>query len=794
MTISSTSRVAGPFTGTGAAAVLPFTFAAVDAASVRVVKADETALTAETDFTVTLNSDQSANPGGSVAVVAAAYTGGTSFYVTTETPMTQGRPFATQEGLNLKSVEAALDKLTIQQQEQAAKQTRALQLPIGEAPAVLPSAASRAGKVLGFGAGGAVLPVNPGGADNALRDDLATGNGSLTALEGGISLRDLDQALRLGTIHASLYSTLPTALAAWATNGGRLLMNRDWLDQLTADLFVNLSGDKVYFLDCDRQRTVRFTNSTHATFGIRLYASGPATLIVSPNLTVDGNFKTTMPFWVNFEALTNPAHGRNAQIGGTYKNARKPAPAGGISVVGLKIDGGFAHLRVHDFDISNVNRAAGSGDPGSQGSIGLGLSVWPKSVTIRDFRIDTVDCEDAAGSAGRFDMDGINLFNRALEFGVPNPEPDVIERFSIINAGGRAIKRFSPHGGGVTEKGTVIRNIHGTTSGSTDIDHQDGDGTIQDIVYRYSGNANAAPTTPFNFGTSHARAAGHEFKPAVAERITIHDSTGVAKFQICGTSYAAGGTPRRQFRFENITDHGTAQLWSRPSALGSYGEVTVHMEQIDVNLTSCLWQTDDTMANMRVFARSFTNRGATIPYARTLTSGAEMQFNWGYAHGENIRGVWRDTGVERQNGAYRCGFSGPGGGVESGPPPFGAWRRLSGRVDPGVVTIAAGAVFEGPGSGLLDAGLGVNNGGNYTWRIEFPERGGFAEGWTTCNNATLNIITGATGTSDPVTFLNTGAPGTSSTIEVYKNGVSGGLYVRNGLGGPIHIRIVLNPS
>jgi hypothetical protein len=791
MTISSTSRVAGPFTGTGAAAVLPFTFAAVDAASVKVYREDGALLTLTTDYTVTLNSDQTASPGGSVSVLAAAYASGFDFFVTTETARTQGRPFATQEGLNLKSVEAALDKLTIVQQEHDVSLDRAVQFPVGETALTLPAASAREGKVLGFGVGGVPVMQNPGGADSSLRSDLVTpGTGPyIISLRDGKSLDDIDQALRVGTIYASLYSTLAAALAAWGAAGGRLLLNRDYLDQLTGENQVNVGGDKVYFLDVDRARGIRYTGADAQYGVIRLLATGPATVIVSPDLTIDGNYKARMPLWCQWELITNPADFRDARIGGTYKNARMLS--GNQSAIGLKIDGGFNKLRVEDCNIYDVGRAVGTGTTGSQGSVGIAITTNARAVDVNRFHIEKVDSDEASGSSARADMDGLLIFNRGDTIALDRMEPTNVSNGSMIDCAGRGLKRFAPHSGGVTRDITVRRSVHPGPSGAVDIDHQDGDGVIENCSIQLSGNANGTAGSAMNFGTGVARGAAYPFKPAIARNVTIYDSTGAPKFQICGMAYAAGGTPRRQFRFENIVDHGTAQLWSRPSQLGNYGEVTVQMEQIDVNLTSCLFQTDDSMANMRVYARNFTNRGSIVPYAKNL-SGAELQFNWGYAHGENIKGVWRDTGVERSNGAYHCGFSGPGGGVEA-PLPSGGWQRLSGQVDTGRVEIAAGATSIGPVTGLLDIGAGVNNGGNYRFLVEFPDRGGFIEGWTTCNNATLNIITAATGVSDTVTVLNTGAAGSSSDIELFKNGVSGGLSIRNGRGAAIYVRRVLNP-
>ena len=74
MTISSTIRKAGPFIGNGSASSFPFTYKVFQASDLEVVRLDtstniETVLTLTTNYTVTLNTDQNSNPGGTVVLV-----------------------------------------------------------------------------------------------------------------------------------------------------------------------------------------------------------------------------------------------------------------------------------------------------------------------------------------------------------------------------------------------------------------------------------------------------------------------------------------------------------------------------------------------------------------------------------------------------------------------------------------------------------------------------------------------------------------------------------------------------
>ena len=75
MTIASSTRKAGPFTGDDASTVFAFSFKVFSASDLYVVKAvaatgAETVLTLTTDYTVSLNADQNNSPGGTVTLTS----------------------------------------------------------------------------------------------------------------------------------------------------------------------------------------------------------------------------------------------------------------------------------------------------------------------------------------------------------------------------------------------------------------------------------------------------------------------------------------------------------------------------------------------------------------------------------------------------------------------------------------------------------------------------------------------------------------------------------------------------
>ena len=108
MTISSTTRKAGPFTGTGSTGPYSFTFKVFQASDLLVVKLDvatnvETTLTLTTDYTVSLNADQNSNPGGSVTLVSALAVG-KKMVISSQVPYLQQTDLTTKAAFILKSL------------------------------------------------------------------------------------------------------------------------------------------------------------------------------------------------------------------------------------------------------------------------------------------------------------------------------------------------------------------------------------------------------------------------------------------------------------------------------------------------------------------------------------------------------------------------------------------------------------------------------------------------------------------------------------------------------------------
>lgn len=185
MTIASQTRTAGPFTGTGLLVTYPFAFKIFAGSDLLIQQTDAvgnvTNWTLGANFSVVLNSDQSVSPGGTVTPFVALPTGYTLNF-TSAVALTQPASLTNSGGFFPKTIEDALDRLTILIQQALGFIGGALRVPEIGGVTTLPSAAARANTVLAFDSNGnpiASVPVS--GTSAALAILLA---GSALATQG----------------------------------------------------------------------------------------------------------------------------------------------------------------------------------------------------------------------------------------------------------------------------------------------------------------------------------------------------------------------------------------------------------------------------------------------------------------------------------------------------------------------------------------------------------------------------------------------------------------------------------
>jgi len=134
MTISSTTRKVGPTPGNGVAVAYPFAFKVFAASDLLVVLAvtatgAETVLALTTDYTVALNADQNASPGGTVTMVVAP-TALQTLTLTSAVPVTQGTHLVNGGNFLANNLEDVADRSTIQIQQIAEPPAAQRRLPV----------------------------------------------------------------------------------------------------------------------------------------------------------------------------------------------------------------------------------------------------------------------------------------------------------------------------------------------------------------------------------------------------------------------------------------------------------------------------------------------------------------------------------------------------------------------------------------------------------------------------------------------------------------------------------------
>lgn len=257
MTISSQARTAGPFACNGSTTVFPFAFKVFSASDVAVVFRDdasgvETTLVLTIDYTVSLNADQDANPGGSISTLV-AFAAGSTLTLTSKVPYLQPTDLTNQGGFYPKVITAALDRLTIFAQQILNITNRALRFPIsdGNLDGTLPSKEQRKGKMLAFDETSGLPIVGPDVSDiRSVADyanDVAQFNATYqgpkaadpTARNDGSPLQQGDMYYNTTVDHLRTYTG-----SRWSeANAGSVIVQQFTGDGTTASFQLNTTPD-----------------------------------------------------------------------------------------------------------------------------------------------------------------------------------------------------------------------------------------------------------------------------------------------------------------------------------------------------------------------------------------------------------------------------------------------------------------------------------------------------------------------------------------------------------------------
>lgn len=172
MTVPATTRRAGPFNGNGVTTSFPFTFKVFTTADLAVSKTSATGITTAlvlgSDYSVTLNPDQDAAPGGSITypLSGSPLATGESLVAVGALPYDQTTSFPAGGSYRASTHENAFDRTVFQIQQLAEENARTIKLPpeFGDVDAMLP--VPEAGQVIAWGDDGQSL-VNLSPADIA---------------------------------------------------------------------------------------------------------------------------------------------------------------------------------------------------------------------------------------------------------------------------------------------------------------------------------------------------------------------------------------------------------------------------------------------------------------------------------------------------------------------------------------------------------------------------------------------------------------------------------------------------
>jgi hypothetical protein len=135
MSIASSTSKSGPYACNGVTVAFAVGFACSAATDLQVVRTDsnglDTPLVYVTDYSVVLNADQVASPGGTVTLAVAPATG-YKVTILRNMALTQGTQLPNQGGWYPKVVENAFDKLTMIVQQLSEKVARSVQVGVTE--------------------------------------------------------------------------------------------------------------------------------------------------------------------------------------------------------------------------------------------------------------------------------------------------------------------------------------------------------------------------------------------------------------------------------------------------------------------------------------------------------------------------------------------------------------------------------------------------------------------------------------------------------------------------------------
>jgi hypothetical protein len=485
MTISSTTRIAGPFlSGTA----LPFTFKVFAAADLEVVRLNtstgvETSLVLGSDYTVALNGNQNTNPGGTVNLTVAASATST-VTITSDIANLQPTDLTNQGGFYPEVITDALDRATIQIQQMAGDVSRSIKAPIsdGSPDMELPAASVRANTFLAFDANGkpTIIPSagsgSPVGSTSASLVSYDQGGTGAAIRSVQARLRECTYASDFGAIGDGVADDTAALKAAfdYAIPLARPVVLRGTY-RITGPLqtaVTRTSGELHIICDGDVKINVDAA-STAFTYVMFIQRSTVTSVsITGGSLAVDCANKAAYAFYLRH---LDTVEGGTCSIDLPTTILNVKQNTAGANAAGVSVFGEFRRIDLNDITVIGVERV------GAGVCRGIEVGLFQGEVTIRRPYIKNVLCPPSSLQ----DADGIATGGKAGA----DPLNDarlgrvVIESPTFIDCQGRSYKSqcsndtiISPY--------VFRKNVVTITSGY-DFDFQFGGGTVINPVFEY---------------------------------------------------------------------------------------------------------------------------------------------------------------------------------------------------------------------------------------------------------------------------------------------------------------------
>jgi len=365
MTVSSTTRKAGPFTGDGIVDTFPFTFKVFTDADVLVVSADadgvETTLVIDTDYTVTLNPEQDVSPGGDVVMVA-PLTDGYTIIVTSSVNETQLTEITSSGAFSPHVINQALDKLVILTQQASEKIERSIKAPITSTTnpddliaSVISSASTATAAAVATAADRAQTGLDVIAA-SAIADEAAA-SADVATTQAGMAIAAVriytTTSAGIAATTTSQYFYIPSATSAgfvdlYLNSTGTAVYQKTY----PSDVQVNINTGAITVLQTRSSNLWPYKNyegSLQATL------EGSAAMFILPARDASGNlynlFALLSDGSIESIALSNYVDGKLTSINSRivelapYKN---PSGASNAYLDGTTIDGGHLAMRGAD--------------------------------------------------------------------------------------------------------------------------------------------------------------------------------------------------------------------------------------------------------------------------------------------------------------------------------------------------------------------------------------------------------------------------------------------------------------